>query len=65
MADEADPGNVPAVKNIGSRAAYRLGPRKAKQQFGGTENSNPSQSPERARQLADRSFGINPDSLLQ
>jgi len=37
MADEADPGNVLVVKNIGSRAAYRPGHRKAKQQFGSTD----------------------------
>jgi len=37
MADEADPGNVLAVKNIGSRAAYRPDPRWAEWQFGSTE----------------------------
>ena len=37
MADEADPVNVLAVKNVGSRAAYRPGLRGAKWQFGNTE----------------------------
>jgi len=37
MADEADSGNVRAVENIDSRAAYRPGPRKAKRQLESTE----------------------------
>jgi len=36
MADEADPGNVLAVKNIGSRAADRPALREAKRPFGNT-----------------------------
>ena len=39
MADEADPGNVLADKNVGFRAAYRPGPRKAQWQFGSTESA--------------------------
>jgi len=38
MADEADPSQVLAAKNVGSRAAYRPAPRGAKRQFGSTES---------------------------
>jgi len=37
MADEADPGNLLAAKNVGSRAAYRLVSLGAEWQFGSTE----------------------------
>jgi len=46
MADEADPENVLAVKNVGSRAAYRPAPRKATRNFGSTESTIPTTNPD-------------------
>ena len=37
MADEADPENVLAIKNVGSRVAYRPAPRRVTREFGSTE----------------------------
>ncbi len=39
MADEADLGNVLAIKIVGTQAAYRPGPRKGGWKFGSTDIS--------------------------
>ncbi len=44
MADEADPAGVRAINNVGSRAAYRPGPRKGGWKFGSTEMDVPEPS---------------------
>jgi|GEM_PF-4800244 len=45
MADEADPGNVLAAKNVGFRAAYRPAPRRATRQLRSTEIQNTASIP--------------------